>query len=31
MICTNDSSKDLSDDTAGQLKAVVEGYTKSFA
>ncbi len=25
------SSKDLSDDTAGQLKAVVEGYTKSFA
>jgi F-type H+-transporting ATPase subunit alpha len=25
------SSKDLSDDTAGKLKAVVEGYTKSFA
>ncbi len=25
------SSKDLSDETAGKLKAVVEGYTKSFA
>ena len=25
------SSRDLSDDTAGKLKAVVEGYTKSFA
>ena len=25
------SSKDLSDDSAGKLKAIVEGYTKSFA
>ncbi len=25
------ASKDLADDTAGKLKAVVEGYTKSFA